>query len=129
MLVKKICKLVLISLSILGCSGLVANSGAKNVMLNNLKTKDQSVKVITLKGTVKYLNFEGGFWGFEDLNGNKYMPSGLERKFLIDGLAIKLTGVIEENKGLMSFKQYGKALTVKTVKVIDKSNVRAGNTY
>jgi hypothetical protein len=41
------------------------------------------------------------------------LPVGLNKALLIDGIVIEVTGVIEEDKNLMTFQQYGKILTVK----------------
>ena len=44
-------------------------------------------------------------------------------------MVIEVTGVIEEDKNLMTFQQYGKILTVKESKMLDNSNAKAQNSY
>jgi hypothetical protein len=85
--------------------------------------------MITLRGTVRYKNFEGGFWGLDADDDNKYLPAGLNKALLIDGMVIEVTGVIEEDKNLMTFQQYCKILTVKESKMLDNSNAKAQNSY
>jgi hypothetical protein len=60
--------------------------------------------MITLRGTVGYKNFEGGFWGLVTDDGNKYLPAGLNKALLIDAIVIEVTGVMEEDKNLMTFQ-------------------------
>lgn len=62
-------------------------------------------------------------------DGNKYLPAGLNKALLIDGMVIEVTGVIEEDKNLMTFQQYAKILTVKESKMLDNSNAKAQNFY
>ena len=96
---------------------------------NNLEIKQEAPKMITLRGTVRYKNFEGGFWGLDGNDGNKYMPAGLNKALLVDGMIVEVTGIIEEDKNLMTFQQYGKILTVKGSKMIDNSKTKTPNSY
>lgn len=91
--------------------------------------KQDTPVMITLRGTVRYKDFEGGFWGLDANNGNKYMPTGLNEALLVDGIVVEVTGTIEEDGNLVTFQQYGKIFKVKESKIIDDSNTRAANSY
>ena len=93
------------------------------------KIKQEVPKVITLRGTVRYKNLEGGFWGFEGNDGNKYMPSGLNKTLLVDGMIIEVTGIIEEDESIMTIQQFGKIFRVTGSKMIDNSEVKGLNSY
>ena len=96
---------------------------------SNPEIKQEAPKMITLRGTVRYKNFEGGFWGLDGNDGNKYVPSGLNKALLVDGMIVEVTGIIEDDKHQMTFQQYGKILKVKQSKMIDNSNARTPNSY
>jgi len=43
-----------------------------------------------IKGTVTYQDFEGGFWGIIDEEGNKFVPIGrLPERLRIDGMKVR----------------------------------------
>ncbi len=44
---------------------------------------------LTLEGTVKYINLEGGFYGIIADNGGKYLPLNLDDAFRKDGLRVR----------------------------------------
>ena len=81
----------------------------------------------TVKGTIVYKNLEGGFYGLDADNGRKYLPHGLAMKYRKNGLVVEVSGTIE--KEMMSFKQYGEILKVKSVTVIDDTKVKQENYY
>ena len=85
--------------------------------------------MITLRGIVKYKDFEGGFWGLDGNDGNKYMPAGLNKALLVDGIVIEVTGIVEDNKDLMTFQQYGAILTINESKMVDNSHAKTPNAY
>jgi hypothetical protein len=58
-----------------------------------------AIQTVTLVGTVHQVHLEGGFWAFDDRNGQKYSLIGDKLKELlatpkIDGARVRLTGVI-----------------------------------
>ena len=77
-------------------------------------------KLLTLKGQILFQEFEGGFFGFIDENGNKYTPIGIEKKHLRHGLVIELSGRVLPD--MITTTQFGEAIKVESVSVIDESN-------
>lgn len=51
------------------------------------------------KGTVKYLSFEGGFYGILAESGAEYDPLNLPAEFAVDGLRVKFDGKERPDKG------------------------------
>ena len=94
---------------------------------NKADIENQEPKMITIRGTVRYKNLEGGFWGLDADDGKKYMPSGLNKELLVDGMVIEATGMIVED--VMTFQQYGKILKIKSSRKIDDSNAKVLNSY
>jgi len=42
-------------------------------------------------GTVRYLSFEGGFWGIESDDGAHYDVGSVPREFQVDGLRVRFS--------------------------------------
>ena len=56
-------------------------------------------------GTIRFLEFEGGFYGIVADNGRRYDPGTLQQKFRKDGLRVKF--VVRERVGVMSIRMWG----------------------
>ncbi len=86
---------------------------------NKLEKVDmQPVKTYT--GTVKYLTFEGGFYGIVDKNGTKFLPRNLDKQYRQEGAIIEFKG--EFIKGMMTIQQWGEPFEIKEVKLIKAGN-------
>jgi len=68
------------------------------------------------KGTIHYLNLEGGFYGIVTDKGEKLLPIGLEKKYFVDGTVISFSGNYKE--GMMTIQQWGKPFRVEKVQLI-----------
>lgn len=68
------------------------------------------MKKIKIKGTVKHLDLEGGFWGIVAENGKEYRPVNMPEQLKHDGEAVEVTlkGVEEE----MSLHMWGEPVKV-----------------
>jgi hypothetical protein len=56
------------------------------------------------KGTVRYLSFEGGFYGIVGDDGKNYDPINMSQEFKVDGLRVKFTANITD---YLSFHMWG----------------------
>jgi len=72
------------------------------------KPKIQAAQMIT--GTVRYLGFEGGFYGLVADSGEKYDPVNLPKEYKQDGLRVKFQ--VREKKGMVGFRMWGKIAEV-----------------
>jgi hypothetical protein len=61
-------------------------------------------RVIHGTGSVKYLSFEGGFYGIVGDDGKRYDPLNLPKKFRADGLRVRFTANLT---GYMSVHMWG----------------------
>jgi hypothetical protein len=125
---------ILLVLAVSGCTGDTnsaksADPAVKLELDSKPEFRQGAAKMITLRGTIRYKNLEGGFWGLEGNDGNKYMPSGLNKALLVDGMVVEVVGIIEEDEGLMTIQQYGRIFKVKNSKMIDNSKARSLNSY
>lgn len=80
-----------------------------DVFINDYLTvnpKDEQM----ITGTVRYLNFEGGFYGIVADNGEKYDPVNLPKEYKKDGLRVMFR--VKEKKGMMGFHMWGRIVEV-----------------
>jgi hypothetical protein len=69
-------------------------------------------ELIHAKGTVKYLNFEGGFYGIVSDSGRNYDPVSMPQEFRVDGLRVRFTANFTN---YLSFHMWG--IVVKLVSI------------
>lgn len=116
--------LVLLSLFLfLGCQQNLASqaTNADQVTLdkNDIKPvveKPTKETHMSYKGTIKYFNMEGGFYGIITEKGEKLLPSNLDKKFQQDGAIIEFSGNFK--KDTITFQQWGKPFSISKVKLI-----------
>lgn len=63
-------------------------------------------KSLSFQGEVVFVEIEGGFYGIQDQNGQKYLPSNLPDSLKLHGL--KVRGSAQFRTGKLGFKQWGK---------------------
>ena len=80
---------------------------------NNVAAKQEQ---IWQQVTVKYFDFEGGFFGLVTNKGEKLLPMNLAKVYKVDGTILKVTGHII--KDMMTTQQWGTAFKVTEVELI-----------
>jgi len=55
--------------------------------------------------TVKYMEFEGGFWGLITENGQKFLPMNLAKEFRQLDAVVKFKGQVKGD--IMTIQQWG----------------------
>ena len=83
---------------------------------DDVVVKREQIKEIWYKGTVRYFDFEGGFYGIVTENGGKYLPLNLDSKYKKDGTILKFTGAKAED--MMSIQQWGTMFKLDKVELI-----------
>ncbi|MBV6656109.1 MAG: hypothetical protein KI786_20255 [Mameliella sp.] len=74
------------------------------------------MKKIKIKGTVKYLNMEGGFWGIVSADGQEFRPVEMPEQLKHDGEAVEVTLLpVEEEMSLYMWGQPVKLITFHTL--------------
>ena len=53
-----------------------------------------------IKGTVKYVDLEGGFYVLEAADGKRYILDGGDSTLLSDGVKAEVTGEVSEGMGI-----------------------------
>lgn len=67
-------------------------------------------KSIKIKGKVKYLEFEGGFWGIVGEDGQEYRPVNMPEQLKHDGESVEVTARPAE--GAMSMHMWGQPIKI-----------------
>ncbi|MFA3789825.1 hypothetical protein AB6T38_01775 [Aliiglaciecola sp. SL4] len=115
-----------------GCSGndtTDANSPAElevqsNIELkkaNTSKTSQEEPEMLTITGTIVYKGMEGGFFGLDANDGKKYMPRGMNKEMLKNGMIVQVKGYILTD--VLTFQQYGQVLKVVEATEIGRSEM------
>jgi len=66
--------------------------------------------LITGSGTVRHLDFEGGFYGIVADDSSRYDPGDLDPRFRHDGMRVRFD--LRKVEGAMSIRQWGTIVTV-----------------
>jgi len=85
---------------------------------SNSKKENSLMKLV---GTVTYLSFEGGFYGFIAKDGAKYTINKLSDEYRKNGLIIEI--IAEPIYDMATTTQFGTLLNVHSIKVLDDSKV------
>jgi len=75
-----------------------------------IKTSQRDKGEIRGKGTVKYLSFEGGFYGIVGDDGNHYDPLNLPQEFRVEGLRVRFKATRDHaimTDHMVSFHMWG----------------------
>jgi hypothetical protein len=85
---------------------------------NSVKTlpKSAGVKVMWQTATVKYMEFEGGFWGLVTENGQKLLPMNLAKEFRQLGAVVKFQGQVKGD--MMTIQQWGTPFQITEITLI-----------
>ncbi|WP_353572857.1 hypothetical protein [Candidatus Albibeggiatoa sp. nov. BB20] len=75
------------------------------------------LKPIELLVTVKYIDVENGFYGFETIDGQKFLPTNIPDSFKRDQLPIKVFGVRQPH--IVGIHQWGEYIRIMSIQVID----------
>jgi hypothetical protein len=53
--------------------------------------------LVTMTGTIIYVELEGGFYGIIADSGERYFPINLDRQYQVNGLKVRIEGKIRKN--------------------------------
>ena len=88
-----------------------ARSNSLNVPKKNAASKQSSYR-----GTVKFLNFEGGFYGIVTQKGQKLLPTNLPKEYQQAGAMVEISGVYL--KDTLTIQQWGSPFRIDKIKLI-----------
>jgi hypothetical protein len=121
-------KILLLLLSSMLSLGLTACSKANNDQpqpQETLKVGDSQVtdeqKQNWQQVTVKYYDFEGGFYGLTTKAGDKLLPMNLAKQYQLPGTVLKVKGQIIT--GMATIQQWGQPFTINDTELIKLGKV------
>jgi len=95
-------------------------NSAEVVPVRDLKVLKKTGKDLPQKvsfiATIKYMDFEGGFYGLTTNDGKHWLPMNLAKEFQHDGTVVKVQG--HEVKGMMTIQQWGSQFSITSIEVI-----------
>jgi len=77
--------------------------------------------------TVKFLDFEGGFYGLVSSNGDKLLPINLAKEYKLPGTVLKVQGHII--KDMITTQQWGQVFKITDIKLIKLGKAKSKNTF
>ncbi|MCJ8295720.1 MAG: hypothetical protein MJK15_15055 [Colwellia sp.] len=118
---------VTMTLLVAGCSQAHDLSNIEN-KVTELRESDmnQSTKEAWQQVTVKYLNFEGGFYGLVSSKGEKFLPMNLDKEYQLEGTQLKVKGLLI--KDMMTIQQWGEPFKITDVELIKLGKKQDKNT-
>lgn len=116
----------MLSLALTGCSQ--ANNEQHQVQ-EKQKAGDSQVtneqKQAWQEVTVKYYDFEGGFYGLTTKAGDKLLPMNLAKQYQLPGTVLKVKG--QFIKDMMTIQQWGQPFKIATVELIKLGTAEKSN--
>lgn len=110
---------ILFSLCLLSCSQATQNQPK---LQSKEISKEGNSQVIVKKEqawqqvTVKYYDFEGGFYGLISQTGDKLLPMNLAKQYKLQGTILKVKG--ELIKDMMTIQQWGQPFRISDIELI-----------
>lgn len=72
---------------------------------------------ITIKGTIKFIDLEGGFYGIIGDDGKNYLPINLSKEFKIDDARVKFEGKIRND--IFTIYMWGEPIEIIKIEFIN----------
>ncbi len=66
--------------------------------------------IISMTGTIKFIDIEGGFYGFLADNGERYFPVNLDQQYKVNNMKVRIEGKIRKN--VMTTVMWGTPLEI-----------------
>lgn len=98
------------------CSEKSAIEDEKAIVMSEQTTSKTSIKQSWQQVSVKFLNFEGGFYGLVTEKGVKLLPMNLPIKYKIDGTILRVKG--QRIKGMVTIQQWGEPFELSEIELI-----------
>ncbi len=111
-MIRKSKKYILASFGIISIVTLILGL---SVYANNQDYNNEDKQYIITSGTIRYLTFEGGFYGIAGDDGVNYDPINLPDNFMMDGLRIFLTAIKREG---YSYHMWGIIIEIISIQLI-----------
>jgi hypothetical protein len=96
------------------------------VMSAFLYAQESTEPSMSFVGRIIYVSLEGGFYGIESDNGNKFNPLNLPKQFKRPGLLVQVNGIVKQ---VFTHRMWGQSIYIDNITTIScKSSKREGCT-
>jgi hypothetical protein len=85
-------------------------SGTNNPLGKGNTTQPTKQNYVSGTGTIKFLHFEGGFYGIVSDDGKHYDPMSLDQEFQTDGLQVKFE--VDLLSGMSTIHMWGTPVSI-----------------
>lgn len=72
------------------------------------------MSLVSTTGEIRYMDFEGGFFGIVADDGTHYLPSGLPEKYMVDGLKVSFSGIAHAPEA--NIRMWGTPLDIRSIR-------------
>jgi heat shock protein HslJ len=110
----------------------LTSSGNTNIspLLENMRKKinekpapgnfggSAGMSLISATGEIRYMDFEGGFYGIVADDGTHYLPSGLPEKYMVDGLKVSFSGIAHAPDA--NIRMWGTPLDIRSIQTLEE---------
>jgi Heat shock protein len=76
------------------------------------------MSLISATGEIRYMEFEGGFFGIVADDGTHYLPAGLPEKYMVDGLKVSFSGIAHAPEA--NIRMWGTPVDIRSIKTIEE---------
>jgi heat shock protein HslJ len=72
------------------------------------------MSLVSTTGEIRFMDFEGGFFGIVGDDGTHYLPSGLPEKYMVDGLKVSFSGIAHAPEA--NIRMWGMPLDIRSIR-------------
>ncbi len=80
--------------------------------------------LVSASGVIRYMDFEGGFFGIVADDGTHYLPSGLPEKYMVDGLKVSFSGIAHAPEA--NIRMWGTPLAIRSIRTTGEEITATG---
>ena len=95
---------------------------AKVTAVKPLNKNKVKVNMISVQGTIRYFDLEGGFYGIVTNKGQKLLPLNLAKEYQQAGAIVEVKGELQQ--GMMTTQQWGIPFKVSHITVLKKGETQ-----
>jgi len=101
---------------------IVKVTAAKALNTKALNKNKVKVNMISVQGTIRYFDLEGGFYGIVTNKGQKLLPLNLAKEYQQAGAVVEVKGELQQD--MMTTQQWGTPFKVSRITMLKKGETQ-----